>query len=77
VEKQIGILNADLPDFLVKYSGTVMSVFRITDYNINILFSYERKRYAAISWFLIYFQLFSLFFEKNVHNHHSSNDIYL
>jgi hypothetical protein len=28
-------------------------------------------------WFLIYFQLFSLFFKKNVHNHDSFNDIYL
>jgi hypothetical protein len=34
--KQIGILNADSLDFLVKYSGMVMLVFRITDYNITI-----------------------------------------
>ena len=34
--KQIGTLNADSPDFLVKYSGMVMLVFRITDYNITI-----------------------------------------
>jgi len=27
MEKQIGILNVDLPDFLVKYSGMILPLF--------------------------------------------------